>query len=57
MRVKNYQTTLKECDRSKPYEERNNYIENRIELRMEYFNSLNDTHQTPPDIVILRRKI
>lgn len=57
MRVKSVKTTYKECDVSKPFEVRNNYIESRIELRFRYFNRLNDAHETPPDIDILRRKI
>lgn len=37
IRVKTVEETYKECDKSIPYEDRNNWIEQRVESRFKYF--------------------
>lgn len=57
IRQKQIAEILKECDISKPYEERNNFIENRLEDGYRYFNNLNDADSKISDIDNLRKNL
>lgn len=49
IRVKTVEQTYKECDKSIPYEDRNNWIEQRVELRFKYFDQPNDLQVSKAD--------
>ena len=56
-RVKCIKTTYRECHVSKPYEERNRFIEGRIEAKYKYFDSFNDLNPASMEIFKLREKL
>lgn len=56
MRIRSVQDIYENCHISKPFEERNHYVESNLEQNFKYFDFLNDDREVP-DSEILRRKL
>ena len=54
IRQKQILDIIKNCDMNLAYEERNNYIEKRLEQSFRYFNNLNDADTEMSEIDKLR---
>jgi hypothetical protein len=55
--VKSIQQILKNCHVSKPFEERNSYVEKSLEQTLRYFDHINDLGTEIPDAEKLRKKL
>lgn len=56
MRIRSIQDIEDNCHISKPFEERNNYVEKTLEQNFKYFDVLNDDKEGS-DADVLRKKL